>query len=93
MKQSIINVLSILFLLLFTNIDGYTQNSENNSQLQTNHHERRWDKRKHLQYKGWEKLKPTHIKMQYAGGMGLLSTGIGWDYGRRCQWESDFLLG
>lgn len=55
--------------------------------------ERKWDKRVHLQYKRWEKLKPTHVKMQYAGGMGVISSGIGWDYGKRCQWETDVLLG
>ena len=35
---------------------------------------------------------PTHTKLQYAGGMGLLSWGIGWDYGKRGQWETDLLL-
>lgn len=54
---------------------------------------RRWDKRKHQGYKGWERIKPTHVKMQYAGGMGVLSTGFGWDYGKRCQWETDLFFG
>ena len=46
--------------------------------------ERRWDKREHLRYdERWERLKPTHLKWQYAGGMGLNSVGVGWDYGRR----------
>lgn len=55
--------------------------------------ERRWDKREHLRYERWERLKPTHVKWQYAGGMGLNSVGVGWDYGRRCQWETDFQVG
>ena len=55
--------------------------------------ERRWDKRQHQRYKGWERIKPTHVKMQYAGGMGVLSTGFGWDYGKRCQWETDLFFG
>lgn len=55
--------------------------------------ERRWDKREHLRYERWERLKPTHMKWQYAGGMGLNSVGVGWDYGCRCQWETDFLVG
>lgn len=54
---------------------------------------KRWDKRIHLRYEGWERMKPTHVKMQYAGGMGVLSTGVGWDYGKRRQWETDVLLG
>lgn len=53
----------------------------------------RWDKRVHLKYKGWKRLKPTHAKWQYAGGMGLSSLGMGWDYGKRRQWETDFLIG
>lgn len=54
---------------------------------------KRWDKRVHLRYEGWERLKPTHVKMQYAGGMGVMSAGVGWDYGKRRQWETDFLIG
>lgn len=54
---------------------------------------RKWDKRVHLRYEGWQRLKPTHAKFQYAGGMGVSSVGVGWDYGKRCQWETDFLVG
>ena len=56
-------------------------------------HTRKWDKRVHLKYQRWEKLKPTHVKLQYAGGMGMFAVGAGWDYGKRCQWETDFLWG
>lgn len=55
--------------------------------------ERKWDRRVHLKYKGWQRLKPTHAKYQYAGGMGVSSIGVGWDYGKRCQWETDFFVG
>lgn len=55
--------------------------------------QRRWDKRIHEKYNGWERLRPTHTKFQYAGGMGVSSFGIGWDYGKRRQWETDFLVG
>ncbi|MDH6308436.1 hypothetical protein M2451_000747 [Dysgonomonas sp. PFB1-18] len=41
----------------------------------------------------WSKLIPTHTKIQYAGGMGLLSFGAGWDYGKNNQWETDVFLG
>lgn len=57
------------------------------------HATRRWDKRIHLKYHYWERLKPTQVKLQYAGGMGMFAIGAGWDYGRRCQWETDFLWG
>ncbi|WP_321424152.1 hypothetical protein [uncultured Bacteroides sp.] len=41
----------------------------------------------------WQKLIPTYSKLQFAGSMGLLSAGIGWDYGKRKQWETDLLIG
>jgi hypothetical protein len=56
-------------------------------------HTRRLDYREHVGYEGWERVLPTHIKAQYAGGMGFLSLGYGWDYGRKCQWETDMLVG
>jgi hypothetical protein len=41
----------------------------------------------------WSKLIPSHTKIQYAGGMGLLSIGAGWDYGKNNQWETDVFFG
>ncbi len=52
-----------------------------------------YDKRVHRFRKNWERIIPTHSKIQYAGNMGLLSFGTGWDYGKRNQWETDVLLG
>ncbi len=53
----------------------------------------RLDRREHLQYSGWKRIVPTHAKVQYAGGMGFLSFGAGWDYGRKGQWETDLMVG
>lgn len=33
------------------------------------------------------------VKLQYAADMGFLSFGAGWDYGRRCQRETDLYQG
>lgn len=55
--------------------------------------EHRYDKRVHRYRKNWEKIIPTFVKIQYAGNMGVLSAGIGWDYGRRNQWETDIFAG
>lgn len=52
-----------------------------------------YDNRVHNYRKAWGVLIPTHFKVQYAGGMGLLSAGIGWDYGKHGQWETDLLFG
>ncbi len=43
--------------------------------------------------KGWSRLIPHYEKIQYAGSMGLISLGCGWDYGKREQWETDIFLG
>ncbi len=55
--------------------------------------ESHYDKRVHHYRRKWENLIPTHTKLQFAGNMGLLSVGTGWDYGKRNQWETDILLG
>lgn len=41
----------------------------------------------------WNSLKPEYAKLQYAGGMGLFSVGIGWEYGKNQQWETDLSIG
>lgn len=53
----------------------------------------RYDRRVHRYRRRWEALIPTHTKIQFAGNMGLLSLGTGWDYGKRNQWETDIFLG
>lgn len=51
------------------------------------------DYREHRGYASWKRPLPTHVKVQYAGGMGFMSFGCGWDYGRKCRWETDILVG
>lgn len=41
----------------------------------------------------WTKLKPNLFTLQYAGGIGMFSVGIGWDYGSSDQWETHALVG
>ncbi|MCD7972495.1 MAG: hypothetical protein LUG18_07480 [Candidatus Azobacteroides sp.] len=41
----------------------------------------------------WNNLIPKYTKVQFAGGMGVLSFGTGWDYGKNKQWETDALFG
>lgn len=40
----------------------------------------------------WDKLIPRYTKLQFAGSMGMLSVGPGWNYGKD-HWETDLLLG
>lgn len=53
----------------------------------------RYDHRVRRYRKSWEALIPTHTIVQYAGNMGLISAGVGWDYGHHRQWETDLLFG
>lgn len=40
----------------------------------------------------WSHFIPKYTKLQFAGGMGMLSGGIGWVYGKK-HWETDLLIG
>lgn len=42
---------------------------------------------------GWSKLIPHYVKLQYAGSMGFMSLGGGYDYGVNKQWETDVFVG
>ena len=50
--------------------------------------------RRQLKYRQrWDNLIPKYTKAQFAGGMGLISVGPGWEYGKNRQWETDLLFG
>lgn len=53
----------------------------------------RYEKKVERYKRGWARLIPQYEKLQYAGSMGLISVGFGWDYGRKEQWETDVFLG
>ncbi len=55
--------------------------------------ESRYDQRVNKYRKHWAALIPTQFVIQNAGNMGILSAGIGWDYGKRRQWETNLLVG
>ncbi|WP_373790040.1 hypothetical protein [Bacteroides heparinolyticus] len=44
-------------------------------------------------YLRWSQLIPSQSILQVAGNMGSFSLGLGWDYGKREQWETHLLLG
>lgn len=52
-----------------------------------------YDRRIEKYHNLWNHLIPSYTKIQYAGNMGLLSFGTGWDYGKNNQWETDVFLG
>lgn len=53
----------------------------------------RYDRRVNRMRRYWASLIPTQIVVQNAGNMGLISAGVGWQYGRRNQWETQILWG
>ena len=52
-----------------------------------------YDRRIHNYRNGWGCLIPTQHVLQFCGNMGLFSIGIGWEYGKRRQWETHLLVG
>lgn len=56
-------------------------------------HISRFDHRVHRVRHYWENLIPTQLVIQNAGNMGIVSLGVGWEYGRRTQWETHLLWG
>lgn len=82
MKQFISKFLvAILSLLCF--VPAKAQSLDNDTYQRRNYH----------YHKFWDALIPRYGKLQYAGGMGIVSVGVGWDYGKHRQWETDLLLG
>lgn len=52
-----------------------------------------YDKRVERYQNFWTKLIPTYQKIQFAGSIGVVSIGAGWDYGKRDRWETELLFG
>ncbi len=75
--------IGIVFTICFFSI--VTVSAHNNNSI----YEDRMDKYQ----KKWSKLIPRYAKAQYAGSMGLVSFGIGWNYGKKDQWETDLMFG
>lgn len=85
MRLSIIKSLLIGLSFIIMPIAQAQENSEN--------HELKYYKRVHKYRENWERLIPTHSKIQFAGNMGVVSLGTGWDYGKQNQWETDLMIG
>jgi hypothetical protein len=52
-----------------------------------------YDRKVIRRYRRWAHLIPTQGIFQTHGNMGVVSLGIGWDYGKREQWETHLLMG
>lgn len=52
-----------------------------------------YEKRIERRHKLWMSLLPSFYRFQYAGSIGMLNLGVGWEYGKHRQWETDFMFG
>lgn len=52
-----------------------------------------YDRRVYRYRRLWNFLIPTQFITQYAGNMGVVSAGVGWDYGCHRQFETNLLFG
>lgn len=49
---------------------------------------------RHNRYvKFWNSLIPNFTRLQFAGSVGLVNIGLGWEYGQKRQWETDLMFG
>lgn len=85
--------MDLICLSGFIQANEPTENKYIDTEVTPNASVNRYDRRVERYRKHWEKLIPTHSKLQFAGNMGLLSMGMGWDYGKHNQWETDWLFG
>ncbi len=53
----------------------------------------KYDRKVISRYMKWSQLIPSQSIIQTAGNMGTVSLGLGWDYGKREQWETHLMLG
>ena len=53
----------------------------------------KYEERIYKYHERWHNLIPSHTVIQYAGSVGFISTGFGWDYGKKNQWETTVMLG
>lgn len=88
MKSYIFKVIATV-VILFSIISSVSATEYKNDTIQ----ETKYDRRVNKYYKRWLALIPKQMVLQYAGNMGILSGGIGWNYGKHKQWETQFLLG
>ena len=77
MKAFFSNLLLILFSIYPLKLLAQTETDHTNERLLT----------------AWQKMIPRYTKIQFAGGMGLLSAGVGWNYGHNKSWETEVLWG
>ncbi len=83
--KKLISSIVIIFLLNTTSWAEYDSKSKDRDA-------KRIEKEEKIRKK-WANLIPRQNKLQFAGSMGMFSASVGWYYGKKNQWETDFFLG
>ena len=96
MKWSIIKLACGLWLML-AGLEVWAEESDSVKMAQrTARFERRverFDRMRERHRSAWARMLPQYQVAQYAGSIGVFSLGIGWDYGKKEQWDTELLLG
>lgn len=82
-------IFKISFVLFWMTVPSCAQGESEADTLEQN----KYDMRIHRYRKNWGALVPTQMVAQVCGNMGLFSLGVGWDYGKYRQWETQLLFG
>lgn len=53
----------------------------------------RYERHRQRALRRWMRMIPNQASLHFAGGVGLLSAGFGWHYGRSDKWETELLFG
>ena len=83
--KKIISIVT-LFLFFYSNLQAEEDSKDKNRE------ERKIQKEERIR-NNWNRMMPKQNKIQFAGSMGMFSGSVGWYYGRKNQWETDFYLG
>ncbi len=80
-----LSVIKVVLALLVTVLPSVKMKSAEIVHADSLHHAQ--------QYKNfWQNLVPRQLSVQYAGSIGVMSFGLGWQYYKE-KWETDVLLG
>lgn len=83
----------VLAIMLLSMSNIYAQEATTEPFNTINRAKKGYDVRLEHARSHWMKAIPNLYLLQYAGNIGFLSGGIGWDYGKREQWETHMLIG
>ena len=108
MKQLILSLLTLLPLATFSQEQADTvviadtmkqdtivvaDTMEQDTVAKLNRRIEQYEKRIARSHRVWMALLPSFYRLQYAGSIGLVNLGVGWEYGKHRQWETDLMFG